>query len=105
MSATDGPGSDEERAERVIRLIVQSLSLLYSLYVIWFLIPEHQKRLILMRLSQAIQKHARSAACRSARPAMQAELRSGVPNYALPYALSLLAERARRFYDRMRYVE
>lgn len=105
MSSSDEPASDGGRGQQVIRTLAGLISLLYSLALIWMIIPEHQKRLFLMRLSQAIQNSARSAACRVARRAMREEVRSGVPNYLLPYGLSLLAERAMTAYDRWRYTQ
>lgn len=106
MSSSDEPVSSESaaRAEQVVKLLASVVSLAYSLWLIWFLIPEHQKKLFLMRLSRAIQNAARQQACRAARPAMRAEVRSGVRNYLLPYSLMLLAERAQRAYDRWRNV-
>jgi hypothetical protein len=107
MSSSDGPDvpGDDGRAARVIRTLAGLVSLLYSLALVWFMIPEHQKRLYLMRLSQAIQNSARSAARLAGERAMQQEARSGVPNYLLPYGLSLLADRAVRAYDRWRYTQ
>ena len=105
MSGSDEPAPDGGRAAQVIRTLAGLISLLYSLALIWFLIPEHQKRLWLMRLSQAIQNSARSVACRAAERAMREEIRCGVRNYALPYTLSLLADRAVQAYDRWRYTQ
>ena len=103
MSGSDEPAESEGRPGQVIRTLAGLISLGYSLALIWYLIPEHQKRLFLMRLSRAIQNSARSVACRAGVQAMRAELRSGVRNYALPYTLSLLADRAVQAYNRWRY--
>lgn len=104
MSSSDGPESDEGTASEVMRILARLISLLYVIALVWMMIPEHQKKLYLMRLSQAIRNRARSAACRVGVRAMREEVRSGVPNYVLPYSLSLLAERAMRAYDHWRSV-
>lgn len=105
MSSSDGPADGDGRPSQVIRMLAGLISLAYSLALIWYLIPEHQKRLCLMRLSRAIQNSARSTACRAGVQAMREEIRCGVRNYWLPYSLSLLADRAVRAYDRWRYTQ
>lgn len=104
MSSSDEP-ADDGRAAQVVRTLAGMISLLYSLALIWMMIPEHQKRLALMRLSRAIRNSARWAACRAGERAMLEEARSGVRNYLLPYSLSLLADRAVQAYDRWRYTQ
>lgn len=106
MSSSDEPADGGEgRPEKVVQTFAKLISLVYSLALIWYLIPEHQKRLYLMRLSQAIQNSARSVACRAGVRAMREEIRCGVRNYYLPYSLSLLADRAVAAYNRWRYTQ
>lgn len=89
--------------EDVLRLIMASISLLYTLWMIWILMPDHTKRLLAMRLSRAIQKAASSTASRTGTLALQEEARCGVHNYLLPYGLSLLREHAAAIYETLRY--
>ncbi len=90
-------------AQEVMRLIAALLSLVYGVWMIWMMVPEHRKRLFLMRLSQGIQNCASRTACRTGRLAMDEELRSGVPNYHLVYGLSQVRERAAAAYESLRY--
>lgn len=99
-SEQEQPGAE---AERLLRLIGAGISLAYSLWLIWYLMPEHSRRRMMMRLSLAIQNSGRSAACRAGRLALAEEARSGVRNYHLPLGLSLAAEWAAGVYERLRY--
>lgn len=100
MSSSSEPDSN---VQEVTRLIAALLSLVYSVWMIWMIIPEHRKRLFLMRLSQAIRNSASSAACLTGRLAIAEEARSGVRNYHLVLLLSLASEHAAATYERLRY--
>lgn len=97
---------EESRAGR-LETAARILSLLYALvsllWLAWVLIPEHQRRLTLMRIARAAEKSAWHAASRAARAEMGHELSGRATSYALPYGLSRLAIAAARVYDRMRY--
>lgn len=93
----------ESSVQEVTRLIAALLSLVYAVWMIWMIIPEHRKRLFLMRLSQVIQSGASWTACRIGELAIQEEARSGVRNYYLVYGVSLVREQAATAYERLRY--
>lgn len=90
-------------AQEAMRLIAALLSLVYGVWMIWMIIPEHRKRLMLMRLSQAIRNCASRTACLTGQSAMSEEVRSGVRNYHLVYGLSLVRDQAASAYERLRY--
>lgn len=97
-------GSEQDSsAQEAMRMIAALLSLIYGVWMIWMIIPEHRKRLMLMRLSQGIRSSASRAACLTGQLAMSEEARSGVRNYHLVYGLSLLGEQAGDAYERLRY--
>lgn len=98
---------DEETAAIRLDLLAKLLSALYGLIMIgcliWAMIPEHQKKLMLMRLAATARRTVEKAAFRSGHQAMGLEISGCGENYSFPYALSLLAEKAGQVYERMRY--
>lgn len=99
--------SDDQELAARLDVTVKLLSLAYALisliWLAWMLIPEHKRRLLAMQIAASLKTTAQRAASRTGRQAIAHEARSGCENYTLPYRLSLLAERAGRAYDRMRY--
>lgn len=103
-SATEETSSPDEQLLIRLRIATELLGLAYMIYVIWtLLVPEHQRRQILMRLAASIRNSAGRAAYRTAHQAMGLEIRGHATNYELPYRLSLLREWAHREYDKLRY--
>jgi len=107
VSSSDTPDSQNSPDEQWLirlRIATELLGLAYTIYVIWILlVPEHQRRLMMMRLAGLIRNSAARAAFRTAHQAMGLEIRGHGTNYELPYRLSLLREWARRQYDKLRY--
>jgi hypothetical protein len=99
--------SDQQSAADRLDLAVKLLSLLYAVislvWLLWMLTPEHQRRAWAMAAAAATERKARAVSRSTGRQAITLEARSGCENYGLPYALGLLAERAHRAYDRLRY--
>lgn len=94
-----------EQAQARLRAIQAALALAYAVLVVWFMIvPAHTRALVRMRALTAAQKTAASAARRTGRASMLVELTTGRENYALPYRLSLAAERAALAVNRIRNV-
>lgn len=101
MSADSEP---EERVQRRLQIATELLGLAYTIYVMWvLLIPEHQRRLVLMRVTEAIRSAAGRAAFRTGHRAMSLEISASVENYELPYRLSLVRDRAAVIYEKLRY--
>lgn len=98
---------ETEQLTARLDLAVKAASLAYALasllWLMWILIPEHKRRLLAMQAVAAVQTTARRQACRTGHQAMGHEATSGCENYLLPYRLSLLAERAGKVYERLRY--
>ena len=102
-SSAQETSPDEQWLMR-LRIATELLGLAYTIYVIWILlVPEHQRRLMMMRLMGLIRNSAGKAAFRTAHQAMGLEIRGHGTNYELPYRLSLVREWARREYDKLRY--
>lgn len=100
-------GTREDRLARRLELAAKTLGLVYGLaslaWLVWIMIPEHQRKLMAMRGTEAIRRGAERTACRTGHQAMGQELASGIENYALPYACSLVREKAAEVYERIRY--
>lgn len=96
---------EDQAAEDKLRLIVALLSLGYSTWMIWMLIPQHQRQLWAMRVLAAAKTAARKFARRAGAGAMRAELATDRQNYALPYSLSCAADWLGRVYDKTRNVQ
>ncbi len=91
------------RIERTAAMMSLAYGLASLLWLMWYLIPPHQRRLLLMRATWSLHQTARNAACRAGRRAMGREIRGSSPRYRLPYILSLAADRAHRIYEKARY--
>jgi hypothetical protein len=97
-------GGRAETALIWLRIATELAGLAYMIYVMWvMLIPEHQRRLMLMQATAMVQRAAAAAACRAGRQAMGLELSGYAKNYELPYRLSLLRDAAAAVYERLRY--
>jgi hypothetical protein len=103
MSET-GRTEQDQAAEARLRLIVAMLSLAYSMWMIWLMIPKHQRQLARMRLLATAKTYATKCARRAGAAGMQAELATGAENYVLPYSLSQFGEWLGRAYDKTRDV-
>ena len=95
--------SGEERAIMWMKVVAELLSLLYVIWMVWLMIPEHRRRLMAMRAMEAIRSGAERAASRAGAQAISLEARTGTENYHLPYGLSLLAGKAAKAYDKLRF--
>lgn len=97
----------QDDAARTLEMLAKLLSLAYALvsllWLLWILIPDHQKRLIAMRMVRNLHLTARRAAFRAGHQAMARELSGHATSYELPYRLSLAAEQTARLYDKLRY--
>lgn len=98
---------DEESQNRSVESAAAVMSLAYAtvslLWLLWYLIPAHQRRLMVMRATWCLRQTAQNAASRAGQRAMGREIRGSSPRYRLPYLLSLAAGAAGRAYNRMRY--
>lgn len=95
----------KEQAESRLKLIVAILSLIYSGWMIWMLIPQHQRQLWQMKALATGRTAVRKCARRAGVAAMRVELETEQENYVLPYGLSRAAEWLGQAYDRTRDVQ
>lgn len=95
--------SGEERVIVWLKLLAELLSLLYVIWMVWLMIPEHRRRLMVMQVMEAIRNGAEQLACRAGAQAISLEARTGHENYHLPYGLSLVANKAAKVYEKMRF--
>lgn len=104
QSQSGQPGDAEQLLMR-LRIATELLGMAYTLWVIWqFLIPEHQRRLILMRAAERTRRSLARAAFRAGHQAMGLELSGpGMSSYRVPYLLSRARDAAARAYERLRY--
>jgi len=95
--------SEEEarRQEAVTRLVIALLSLAV---MTWYMIPEHRRTLMLMRLAAASRRLCERAALRTGHQGMSLELETGTQAYHLPYLLSRARDEIGALYDRLRNV-
>jgi hypothetical protein len=98
-----GRGEDEDALARRLKLAAEALSLVYAIWMIWVLVPEHRRKLAIMRITAGIQNTAGALASRTGTQAMSLEARTGRENYVLPYGFSLIREKAAAWYERLRY--
>jgi hypothetical protein len=108
-SSTRSEAARDDEAARRLEMAARALSLIYAIIVIlfflWSMIPEHRKRLMMMRLAQGTQRNASRAASLAGHQAMGLELSGHGERYELPYRLSIIAGKAGKAYDQMRYVQ
>lgn len=103
-SGDPGPEERRKRAEQRLQLATAILSLIYTAYILWImLVPEHQRRLILMRAASQVRSLSARAAFRTGHQAMGLEISGSGRNYELPYRLSQLRDLSGRIYERLRY--
>lgn len=95
---------DSDRTQRTLEALQQALSMSLAGWMLWTMVPEHQRQAFKMRILLTGQKIAGKGASLTAAASMRAELTSGLDNYALPYVLSLARELLGRAYDRARSV-
>lgn len=105
MSASSSD-SDAETTRQIERTAAV-LSLIYGLMslccLMWYLIPAHQRRLLLMTMASNLRQTAQNAAYRAGQREMGREIRGSSPRYQIPYALSKAAACADRIYEKARY--
>lgn len=94
---------EEDGLLRVLEVAARLLSLAYAAWLIWTLIPEHRRRLMIMRGMAGIRNGAARAASRTGAQAISLEARTGAENYLVPYALSRVREAASAAYEKLRY--
>jgi hypothetical protein len=77
-----------------------------TLLAMWMMLPEHQRRLAVMRATRWLQAVADRAAARQGRAGMGAELAGRVGDalhrYQTAYSLSVTRDRLARVYERQR---
>lgn len=95
--------STAEKLELAAKLLGLIYALMSVLFLIWTLIPNHQKRLLGMRAMEAIRSSAERLASRTGAQAISLEARTGSENYLVPYGLSLLRDKAAVAYEKLRY--
>src|SRR5580700_7559367 len=93
----------ETAAARVEMAIRVAYALLCLLFLLWMMIPEHRRRLMMMRLAETARKAAGQAAYRAGHLAMGHEISGRGESYSVPLALSLVRDRAALAVNRMRY--
>lgn len=103
MSETDGTPEQDERLEKITKLLSLAYAMISVLWLLWILIPEHRRRLLMMHAAASLRQTAGRLACRTGHQAMGLELRVSVENYELPYRLSLVREWAAKVYEKLRY--
>jgi hypothetical protein len=99
----DEDSTPQDDALRKIEMTIKLLTLTYTLWIIWTLIPEHHKRYQAMRLARTLERSAWRTACRAGHQAMGLELRGRATSYDLPYLLARLGDKAGRVYEKLRY--
>jgi hypothetical protein len=104
--SSQSPEAGSDAAARV-ELAVKLASLTYAiaclLYLVWVMIPAHQRRLMAMEALTRAQNAARRTAFRAGHQAMGLELSGRGTSYGLPYTLSRAAEAAAAARDKLRY--
>src|SRR5258708_32800648 len=80
---------DEPEDTQPLAIIYMLLQIGASLWMLWSLIPGHQRQAAKMRLILAGQRITAACARRAGAGAMRAELAPGSRSYALPYGPSL----------------
>lgn len=97
-STTDG------RPREILASLYALASLAYALWLIWAMVPEHQKTAIRLRLLRSCELATSRLARRTAALSLRHEARTGQQSYALAYALSCTRDVFRELYDRARDV-
>jgi len=78
------------------------LYLMTLLMMAWYLLPEHRRQQMKLRLLRSCGQATRALARRTGAASLRHEALTGVADYALPYRLSLARERFDAAYDRAR---
>jgi hypothetical protein len=105
----DRPERQPSTAAGLLATAYLLASLAASLYLLWTLIPEHQRIALRMRLLRSSGRAMRAAARRAGDSSLSLEIATadpelggGVQAYDLPLWLSLGADRCEHAYDRTR---
>lgn len=88
------------RVELALRL---AYTLACLLLLVWMMIPEHRRRLTMMRMAEGTRKVAGRAAYRAGHLAMGQEISGCGENYNVPLVLSVCRDKAAAVVERMRY--
>jgi hypothetical protein len=91
--------TDAQRAEAWVKL---ATALMYAGAMVWLVIPEHRRQLLIMRVILAARSLAHRVALRAGEASMAMELRTGRERYEMPYLLSVARDRLAAAYDRAR---
>lgn len=108
MNETDGQDPDEappgglETAAKIL-----SLGLVYALasvlWLLWIMVPEHQRRLLMMRAVHQMRGFLGRAAFHAGHQAMGLEISGRGANYVLPLSLSVARDKTAAAYEKLRY--
>ncbi len=97
----------DDSAAAKLEMTAKILSLIYALisilWLLWILIPEHQRRLMAMRAAKTIERNAWRTAFRAGHQEMGLEVSGLATSYRVPYVLSRAALQAERAYEKLRY--
>lgn len=97
----------DDDAARKLEMTAKILSLIYAvisiLWLLWILVPEHQRRLMAMKAVKTIERNAWRTAFRAGHLEMGHEANGLVTSYQVPYLLSRVAVKAERAYEKLRY--
>lgn len=102
MSESDSDETGSTTLETAARILSLLYALMSVVWLIWILIPEHQRRLMAMGAARTLERSAWRTASRAGRQAMGLELSGRGTSYQLPYLLSRLAVTAERVYEKLR---
>lgn len=97
--------SREDGVEKLMRLIQLAYALVSLGAVLWYLIPEHRKRLLAMKAADQTRRVTATLAFHTGARAISLEAACGVENYHVPYWLSRARDAAGRVYDKLRYTQ
>jgi hypothetical protein len=95
-------GQDEGQdrtAARVIGAVYAMVCLVYMVWGMWTLLPEHRRTAIKLRLLRSCAQGTTTLARRTGAASIDREARTGVQLYAVPYRLSLARDRLLAAYD------
>lgn len=96
-------GDTAARVELAVRILGLAYTLLCLLFLLWVMIPEHRRKLMMMRMAETTRKAAGQAACRAGHLAMGREISGLGESYSVPLALSVMRDKAAAAVERMRY--
>ena len=91
--------SEQDTNEERLRML---LNLAYLGAAAWLMMPEHQRQLLVMRVTMTARAAATALARRAGVASMANELATGRQVYTLPYLLSRARDRLGRAYEAAR---